>query len=214
MIRKDVEVDRLRPGVFIELDLPWHQHPFLFNKFKIKDDDDIAVLKEIGLTEVRVNPNRSDAEPLPRRSDATPKASAPPRRQRRAAPLAEDKKRRIARLRVRRERFRQCDQAFQSQIQSARTVVADLKARPQQALDQASALVGEMTDVLSADSELMVHLMNDKEGQQTLYFHALNVAVLAMLLARSLKADRTTLHAIGLGALFHDVGQQRIPHSV
>lgn len=205
-----ISVDRLQPGVFIELDLPWHRHPFLLNKFKIKNDEEIAILRDLGLDEITFDPARSDVAPLPKPPTVRPKQSHSPR----AAPMAEDKRRRIERLKNRRARFQRCDRTFKKQVSSAKQVVTDIKARPQQALAQATLLVDEMVDVLSSESELMVHLMNDNAGPESAYFHSLNVSVLAMLLAKSLKLDRETMHVIGLGALFHDVGEQRIPNVV
>ncbi len=209
MGQQHVSVDRLQPGIFIELELPWHRHPFLFNKFKIKHQDEIAVLRDIGLSSVRFDPARSDALPLPSptRRPKSPQGSSP------ASPMAEEKQRRIERLRSRRERFQRCNRTFRRQVNSAKALMSDLKTRPGQAVKGATALVEEMVDVLSAESELMVHLMNDS-GNETLYYHALNVAVLAMLLAKNLELDQQTMNIVGLGALLHDIGKERIPATV
>ena len=210
MAAEYVSIDRLQPGVFIELELPWHRHPFLFNKFKISDPDDIAVLRDIGLRSIKFDPTKSDVQPLPA-TDTPP----PPRKTvSRAAPMADEKQKRIDRLKVRRERYQRCDRAFTRQVHSARSVISDLKARPQHAMGEAQTLVTDMAEVLSTDSELMVHLMNDKTAGETLYFHALNVAVLSMLLAKNLDLTQQEMEIIGLGALFHDVGKDRIPLSV
>ena len=209
---QEISVDRLQPGVFVELDLAWHRHPFLFNKFKIKDEDDIAVLKDIGLSSVRFDPKRSDVQPLPEQSEPVPQVARATISK--ASPMAEEKRRRIERLKVRRERYQRCDRVFKRQVSSARSVMSELKARPAQAVKQANVLVSEMVEVLSAEGELMVQLMNDNTANETLYFHALNVSVLAMMLAKNLDLDAQTMHIIGLGALLHDIGKERIPPTV
>ncbi len=203
-----VSVDRLQPGVFIELDLPWHRHPFLFNRFRIKDEEDIEILRDLGLRSVRFDPRKSEAQPRPRPRPRFPRARKD------VEPMAADKRQRIERLRERRERYNRCDKQFRRQVQSAKSMMSDIRARPQQAMKQATLLVSEMADVLSAEGELMVHLMGDQTAHETVYFHSLNVAVLAMMLGERVGLDGDALRVVGLGALFHDVGQQRIPHSV
>lgn len=62
---KRVDVDRLRVGMFIELDLSWTEHPFAFNRFKIRSEQQIETLRGLGIGQVRYLPELSDAEPLP-----------------------------------------------------------------------------------------------------------------------------------------------------
>lgn len=60
-----ISVDLLRPGVFIRLEkISWFDHPFLFNGFTIKDEEQIATLRQLGVTEVICIPEKSDALPL------------------------------------------------------------------------------------------------------------------------------------------------------
>jgi putative nucleotidyltransferase with HDIG domain len=47
-----------------------------------------------------------------------------------------------------------------------------------------------------------------------MYFHALNVAMLAMMLARELGMSAQDIEQLGIGCLFHDVGKNRIPDRV
>ena len=46
-----VHVDQLQPGVFIKID-GWFNHPFLFNRFKIKSTEQIRTMKDAGIEEV------------------------------------------------------------------------------------------------------------------------------------------------------------------
>jgi putative nucleotidyltransferase with HDIG domain len=56
--------------------------------------------------------------------------------------------------------------------------------------------------------------MNDKAGGEEMYFHALNVSVLAMMLAKELGMPAADIEQLGIGCLFHDVGKAQIPDRV
>ncbi len=61
-----ITVDRLQPGLYVRLPVKWNEHPFLFNSFKIKSQDQIQLIKHLGIQHVFLNPSLSDAQPLPR----------------------------------------------------------------------------------------------------------------------------------------------------
>ncbi|MDP2784807.1 MAG: HD domain-containing protein [Sulfurimicrobium sp.] len=65
-----------------------------------------------------------------------------------------------------------------------------------------------------ADHNIAVHLMNDKIAGEDVYYHSLNVAVLAMILGRESGLPAEEVSLLGMGALFHDVGKSRIPDTV
>ena len=42
-----------RSGLYVYLDLKWFEHPFAFNNFRIKDEEQIATIRGLGLRKVR-----------------------------------------------------------------------------------------------------------------------------------------------------------------
>ncbi|MDW1940340.1 DUF3391 domain-containing protein, partial [Vibrio sp. 818] len=58
-------VDRIQPGLHIRLPLKWNDHPFLLNSFKIKDQEQIEMIRHLGVKFVYFNPEQSDTAPLP-----------------------------------------------------------------------------------------------------------------------------------------------------
>ncbi len=61
--KKKIPIELLQPGVFIELDGKWFNHPFFFNKFKVRNAHQIRILKESGIKEVLWVPEKSDCWP-------------------------------------------------------------------------------------------------------------------------------------------------------
>lgn len=78
-----IDIRQARVGLFVSLDLSWLDHPFLTSSFKIKDEKQLDLLKRLGLTTLRYNPERSDGQasnwprqinrPLPMRPRYPPK---------------------------------------------------------------------------------------------------------------------------------------------
>ncbi len=58
-----IAVDQLQIGVYVYLDMKWFEHPFAFNNFKIKDEEQIRTLRSLGVKKVRYDPARSDLKP-------------------------------------------------------------------------------------------------------------------------------------------------------
>ena len=78
---QNIPVDCLCIGLFIQLNLKWMGHPFIFNSFKIKSDDQIQTLKELGVKQVLYIPEKSDCRPTvskgPVAQDKAPPGAAP-----------------------------------------------------------------------------------------------------------------------------------------
>ena len=55
-----IDVQALRVGMFIHLDLGWMSHPFPLSNFKITTPQQVATIHGLGLTKVRWNPQQSD----------------------------------------------------------------------------------------------------------------------------------------------------------
>src|SRR5574340_1682630 len=60
-----VAPEQLCAGLYIHLDLKWMDHPFPFSSFKIKNDEQLAAIRQLGLPRIRVEPGKSACKPLP-----------------------------------------------------------------------------------------------------------------------------------------------------
>jgi putative nucleotidyltransferase with HDIG domain len=75
-LENTIDVDQLQVGVYVYLDVGWMNHPFGFNNFKIRSDDQLRTIRQLGLKSVRWDPLRSDLKPLPRSAIAADKSAA------------------------------------------------------------------------------------------------------------------------------------------
>ena len=58
-----IEVDALRVGMFVHLDMSWMSHPFPLGTFKIATDEQLATIRSLGTQHVHWSPTQSDALP-------------------------------------------------------------------------------------------------------------------------------------------------------
>ena len=58
-----VAVEKLQIGLYVFIDLPWFQHPFTLNSFRIGSEEQIRTLRSLGEPRFRYDPARSDVAP-------------------------------------------------------------------------------------------------------------------------------------------------------
>lgn len=199
-----VSMDQLRIGLYVNLDLKWFEHPFAFSSFKIKTEDQIRTIRSLGLMSVRCDPERSDRQ-------MTENRAAKPAVMPDVPPSLVAKRALIERIRQQRETAARIGNAFVKASVVIRNINRDLFVQPEEKVHQATRLIDQMADSILTAPELMLHLMADKSGGKEMYFHSLTVTLLSMMMARDIKLPHEHITALGMGALFHDIGRTEIP---
>lgn len=207
-----ISVEQLRIGLYVRLD-DWMDHPFLFSSFRIRNEKQLKALRSLGLKDIIFIPSKSDAAPLP-----APKGDEPPPPPPQVDPEVEamwrEKKARREELTKQREAFGRVEKKFQGGMSTVKSLLRNLFAKPQESLEQAQALVTDMVDSLLAEKDVLIHLMNAKSGDEGAYYHALNVTMLSLMLAKEAGFNAQEMHALGQGTLLHDIGKERVPSQI
>ncbi len=209
-----ISADQLQIGLYVHLDLKWFEHPFAFNSFKIKDEQQIQIIRGLGLARIRIDPARSDRKPLSAERSATDSAVPPAAASVREHPALAAKRALIERIRQQREDTARIEGAFVDAARTLRTIEKDLLAQPRETVEQAHRLVGQIADSILSAPELAVHVMADTIGGESLYFHSLNVTMLALMMARDIQLPPEAVQPLGMGALFHDIGRREVPDKI
>jgi len=212
---QDISPEQLQVGLYIHLDLKWFEHPFAFSQFKIKSEDQIRTLRSLGLQTIRFDPALSDVSPSPAAGHAPPvpadeASRAPPP----DTPELLAKRAMMARIQEQRENAARIEHAFADTAKSIRNIEKNLFSRPEESVKQATELIGQITDSILVAPDLAIHVMGDKAGGEEIYVHSLNVTMLSMMIARDIKLPVEVANALGIGALFHDIGTKNIPDRV
>jgi len=207
-----VAVNQLQVGNFIRLPVAWKDHPFLFNSFRLKQEAQIQLIRNLGINHVFVDLERSDMPPLP--ADTLPEPQPLHKLDSLREAMDKEKLEKIEQLKKMRRELHKTEQSFNRSISMMRNLITKLRSRPLNAINDAKDLVQDITKQLLESDNLVLHLMNDAKKEDGIYFHSLNVAVLSMLIAKELGWGRGEIEAIGLGAMFHDIGKLKVPAQI
>ena len=219
--------DELRVGIFVIIDLPWFKHPFTLNTFKIKSEEQLRELRALKLARYCYDPARSDGVALTSdqplvdvsgASDGSPgsvaSATSAPVAGHDDDPAMAIKRERMAKLSARRDQVANVERAFTKATAVMKNLNRNLMSRPKETLEDMGAVIGQMIEAFLESPEATLHVMGDKAGGDEVYYHSLNVTILAMMLAKDLGFDATTARDLGVGAMIHDLGLMDIPDRV
>jgi putative nucleotidyltransferase with HDIG domain len=211
-LEQRISIDQLRVGLHIRLE-SWMDHPFFFSSFKIRNEKQLQVLRSLGISHVLYESSKSDLPPLP-----PPKANTPPLQPAPPDPEIEamwaEKKERREKLSRQREALGRCERQFSAGASTVKSLLRNLFSRPDESIQQAQTLVSGMVDSMLADKDVVLHLVNAKAGDESAYYHALNVTMLALILGKEAQLSAEEMRALGLGTLLHDIGKEKIPSQI
>ena len=197
-----IAVEKLRVGMFIQLDGGWLSHPFPLSSFRIAGEDQIATLRSLGLRELRWVPEKSEladdelSSPPPAPALAGQDAAALQAQQRRQA------------LQTQRELIQHCERQHADASKSWRDAFDAVGANPKQAAQGAQSLTQAMLDNMLEAQEIGIRLVAGSGDRAA--SHALNVSIISLLIARTLGLPENELLDLGVGALMHDVGKTEV----
>lgn len=214
-----LSADKLRVGIYVMLDIPWFKHNFALNSFKIRNDDQLRELRALKLAQYCYDPARSDPLAASEVSGTPPLApvaevDAQTQLSDEADPALQAKRARMAALVKRREQVAHVERAFSKATAVMKNLNRNLLAKPKETLEEMGALIGQMADAFLDSPEATLHVMGDKAGGEEVYYHSLNVTILAMMLAQDMGLDAQAARDLGVGAMVHDVGLMDIPDRV
>lgn len=211
MSRESLQVQQLQPGLYIELPLRWNEHPFVLSKFRIKDAQQVMLIRSLGLKEVWYYPDKSRVEPLPAETPETADPDAAGTQQV-LQQQWDDKKEQARRFSERRLEIQKVEKQYNEVVGEVKDLMSKMNNAPVQAMNEATKVVGSIVATISADKEVLVQLMNANNLDDSMYYHVLNTSVLALLVAREIGiADKEQLMTLGLAALLHDIGHTKLP---
>lgn len=202
-----IAVGDLRVGMYIHLDGGWLSHPFPLSAFRITSAEEIATIRGLGLERVRWEPQRSELPDTAATALPTPTAGG------RAAPPSAEEAAAIRQrewLAAQRSAAQRCEQQYGEASKVLRDVGELLHAQPQEAARTTAALTQAMLDKMLAADEVGIRLVGGG-GADRSAAHGLNVAVIALLIGRTLGMGPEEMLDLGMGALLHDVGKLDLP---
>ncbi len=210
-----IAVGDLRVGMYIHLDGGWLSHPFPLSAFRITSAEEIATIRGLGLERVRWEAQKSDlrdasAGPAPAAAGtdaAAPAAAGAGAAASRTEEAAAERQREW--MAAQRAAAQRCEQQYGEASKVLREVGDQMHAQPLEAGRTTSALTQAMLDKMLSADEVGIRLVGGGADRQAA--HSLNVAVVSLLIGRTMGLSAEEMLDVGVGALLHDIGKQDLP---
>ncbi|TMH36277.1 MAG: DUF3391 domain-containing protein [Betaproteobacteria bacterium] len=199
-----IDVDALRVGMFVHLDVGWMAHPFPLSSFKIAAVEQIATIRSLGLKQVRWSPEHSEPEAPPVSLVLSATHAAP------VDPEAAARRERREALAAQRAALTLCERQFAEATRECRQITDLVRVAPTAASEKAHALSRTLVDKMLAERELCIRLLTEGAGDMA-SAHAMNVTVISLLMGRSFGFCETDMLDLGVGAMLHDIGKVDLP---
>jgi len=190
-------------------------HPFPLSSFKISSNDQIQTILGLGKPRVRWSPERSDPDPneRPEPESAPARSAAPAPAPVVETPQAAARRKHREALAAERASLQRCEAQFAEATSACRQALEKVLHQPQQAREQSEALAHALVTKLIGQQEMCIRLLTDAAGSNS-SLHAVNVAVISMLMGRTFGLAEDEMHDVAVGALMHDMGKLELPERV
>ncbi|MDQ6638097.1 MAG: DUF3391 domain-containing protein, partial [Pseudomonadota bacterium] len=231
-----IDVQALRVGMFVHLDVGWMSHPFPLSSFRITTPAQLATIRSLGLATVRWSPQQSDLShedavrglttlPGPLGAacgDAANDSGLDDADATDTVPYAlpsddnvidavahaaqranAERTRKLARQREAEER---CTRQYGEAARACRQTIDLVAGKPQEARAQVEALSRSITDKMIGEQDLCIRMLTEGAGDKA-SMHAMNVAIISLLMGRCFGFNDEEMQDLGVGAMLHDVGK-------
>lgn len=213
---KIIPIEQVKIGMYVKLDLSWFSHSFPTNAFKITKQTEIVELYRLKIQQIRYDPLKSDLSEQ-ENNEESPKNASPEVVNDEVevfSSLADAKRARLERLKQQRDEIARCKEKFVNASNVVKGIDENIRRSPAETIDEANKLVESVVETLLSENDTIMHLMQPGQGSEDVYFHTLNVSVLAMMIAKNLDCSDEVIKQCGMAGLFHDIGKLEIPPSI
>ncbi|MEC4889505.1 MAG: DUF3391 domain-containing protein [Nitrospira sp.] len=200
---KRISIDEVTPGMFIlDVNLPWYRTPFLFHSRVIEDLKAIQQMKDHGITTVMIDTSKG--------RDVADVTNDPVRPSTPAEPAADTSAQQL-------QPQTSAEAVYSEAHEAVDRIFADLErglpptpAKTKAIVERVLAHVLDRPDTMIAQG--IIQKMRDFD--RSLAAHALDVCILALVVAVEQGVDPALYDHVGAGALLHDVGYVRLPRNL
>lgn len=217
-MQQKILTSQLVIGMFVELPLSWTDHPFLTNKFKIKNHEQIQKIKNCKLTHILINTDLGVA-PAPVQNPVADLDNRvlDPKEQGVPQTWSPETLAPAALLDALNDRRMASDLKAKAVYQHSKIMMERLFESPTTGnILTSKKVIASITDLVLSDGETSNNLLRITSHDFYTYTHSVNVGVTALLLAKALfkNSDAHNLHELGAGFFLHDLGKVMVDPKV
>jgi len=196
-----ISVDKLEIGMFVsEIDRPWSETPFIFQGFKISDEDTLVELKQL-CKNVVIDVKRSST--LAKHSSHI-----------HTAEHTSEKEKSLTNPVCFERELNTAEKIFHDSRQNLQSVHQHIKSTRELDFKVIQELVQDCIKSINRNESALTWLSQIKNTQNYLTEHALRVLVIAIKFGKALELDDHKLNLLGLSSLLYDIGNLQIPNEL
>ena len=204
--------EHLSIGHFVVLPLGWKDHPFMFSKFKIKNQEQLMILKSLGFTEIEIDWNKSDAHLRPIKTES---ASTPSEPIKKTVTTVDPAQLQQALSKQLRRDNKRADAAYHHSLAQFRSGMGKFGLAPADAFYEIKGLIDAICrDVFTSAETKIMHLIQAQPSGDDMFYHSLNVTILCLVVAKELGWNESEAQVVCLAAFLHDVGLIKVPMTI
>jgi len=203
-MKRKIDIGDLEIGMYVsELDRPWIETPFLFQGFRVTNQDELDKLTEI-CEFVLVDVEKSKV-PINKGRLITTE----PREQ-----LAVVKRQTKPYTKTFEEEYDHAKKTYVESQKYVNTLFKDIRLGKNIAMTEVTNTITPLVDSIFRNPDTLTLLSNIKEANEDLETHSINCCILSLTFARHLGFDKAKTIELGITALLHDIGETQIPNDI
>jgi HD-GYP domain-containing protein (c-di-GMP phosphodiesterase class II) len=205
MIKK-ITVKQLKPGMYIhDFNCAWHNHPFLSNSLKVKNEQVIEKIISYDISNVYIDTEKGlDVRDAPTREEVTREIKDEINR------LAEPEIQIKSTTTVKEEIVRA--RAIKKEAkQTVEKIMEDVRFGKQIEMEKVDHVVEKMMDSVFRNKDALTSLGRIKKTDEYTFVHSVSVCVLMISFGKKKEFDNDKIKKIAVGGLLHDIGKVKIP---
>lgn len=103
---------------------------------------------------------------------------------------------------------------YAQSVRVARDVLGDVRLGKAVNVRKVKRAVQGIVDQVLSNESSMITMTTLRDFDEYTFTHCVNVCIFSVVMGQRLGLDKRQLYELGLGALFHDVGKQRVAHDI
>ncbi|MEO9385543.1 HD-GYP domain-containing protein [Chromobacterium phragmitis] len=206
---KCIDVNDLKVGMYIhDLNCDWMSHPFLVNRFKVSNENEIQKIVDAGIHEVYIDTRKG--------LDLPSAPSAGEVRKQLQSELIEIASRHSAvpRKVEAAEEFGRAQMVHSEANLIVRGILHDVRLGKQVELEQVEPQVEKLTESILRNNGALLSLCRIKDKDNYTFQHSVSVGALMVSFCNALGMGKEVIHHAGIGGMLHDIGKMKVPDTI
>jgi HD-GYP domain-containing protein (c-di-GMP phosphodiesterase class II) len=206
-----IRPDQLRVGHFIKINHRWFDHPFLRRIFRITSEEEIAIIRNAGLTRLYVDYDRS---PVVSSDQTVQKAPDTDQKiEQAAAKLVAEKAAANERIQHETRAMSTVQARYRASVERAHTMMAMLNATDPNSAKTMGVYVDQVVETLAGGASplTLVATAAPLSSRQRIALLSSDAVMLAGAIGKRMGLSKKELQTLSMASALHLVGLQRMP---